>query len=674
MKTNNTTDYASMYANLSKACLFTGNCEEAQKFLNCALTALESSKSSQLRNSMQQNRENESRKKNNEDGLKDNKRSRAIDLFLRHRRAEIESEVESISHCLSALKSLHSLPLKCSQAQALKMGFLHTLSRVLHFGFNGFGDYDDSSYPVDNTLGIVPITSASSTTLLDGEMTPARALILAVKDKFGLDRVHEVAQPSMNTSDTLRADQLLSNKSTDLIMEECKREVTAKLSRSLVSDSGFIDFNELFRTVKSCSKSTASSAMDIASDEQEEEEDADEDEVVVDSLTNRLPVNMEICSGSGEWVVSHAASDLYHRSNKHDKRDKSAAAPPGLNPRALWLALELRCDRVYHTICRSVLENLVRHSQHVRESSVMDSAHAQSSPPEPLILGGLLNLAVIGGDASHILPNRIAPGSIANVYINHPEPPERTGGVGDSEGQHLLTQSFFTEIHRILSKEGKCTIVTDNLPYAKSLLQALGKTSVCAKKSSSRKKVYFTSMILPDTADGDLKSRVLEEEIVISTTQSLDTIGNERKKDVIQEAKIKMKRTDSDDSSEEDGGDEEDNVGYEDDYTYVNDEDVVPLNGNIKSVNNKLKQNAQSNNKNAPRETMKKSKMTQNVKKAKAYDGRESQAQLLQLWRGDSAEVDDTDGNGEDRASSYFDRMWERGQKKRRYFMVLKKG
>ena len=672
MKTNNTTDYASMYANLSKACLFTGKCEEAQKFLNCALTALESSKSSQLRNSMQQNRENENRKKNNEDGLKDNKRSKAIDLFLRHRRAEIESEVESISHCLSALKSLHSLPFKCSQAQALKIGFLHTLSRVLHFGFNGHGDYDDCSYPEDSGLGIVPFSSTSSTTVRDAEMTPASALILAVKDKFGLDRVHEVEQPSMKTSDSLRAGQLLSNKSTDLILEECRREVTAKLSRSLVSETGFIDFNELFRAVKSCSNPTASSPMDLGSDEQDE--DADKDEVVVDSLPNRLPVNMEICSGSGEWVVSHAASDLYHRSSKHDKRDKSAAAPPGLTPRALWLALELRCDRVYHTICRSVLENLVRYSQHVRESSVADSTHAKPFPPKPLVLGGLSNLAIIGGDASHILPNRIAPGSIANVYINHPEPPERTGGVGDSEGQHLLTQSFFTEIHRILSKEGKCTIVTDNLPYAKSLLQALGKTSICEKKSSSRRKVYFTSVILPDTADGDLKSRVLEEEIVISTTQSSEVTGNERKKDVMQKAKIKMKHTNSDDSSEEDEIDEDDNVEDEDDFTYINDEDVVPLNGNIKSINNKSKQNAQSHKKNPPRGSIKKSKMTQNVEKEKASDGRESQVQVLQLWRGDSAEIDDTDGNGDDRASSYFDRMWERGQKKRRYFMVLKKG
>ena len=39
----------------------------------------------------------------------------------------------------------------------------------------------------------------------------------------------------------------------------------------------------------------------------------------------------------------------------------------------------------------------------------------------------------------------------------------------------------------------------------------------------------------------------------------------------------------------------------------------------------------------------------------------------LELWRGDSE-----DGNGA-RSSSYFDRLWERGQKKRRWFIVLRK-
>jgi tRNA G46 methylase TrmB len=659
MKTNNTTDFASMYANLSKACLFTGKCAEAQKWLDCALTALESSKSSQLRNSMQQNRENESRKSNNEDGLKDAKRSKSIDLFLRHRRAEIESEVESISHCLSALRSLPSLRVKGAQEQALKIGFMHTLSRVLHFGFNGSGDHDDCCYPGDGDAHHVSAASTSAANPLIEEVMSSNALILAVKDKFGLDRVLETQSPGSNALETLHADH-------QLLFRECKDDVAAKLSRSVVKDTGFIDFNELFSTVKRSQSATSSSAMDVTVTSDEEDV-----EVETDIRENALPVNIEICSGSGEWVVSHAASDLYYRTGKH--------APSGASPRALWLALELRCDRVYHTICRSVLENIVRHSQHAGEASIADSGHVQSSPPPPLSLGGLPNLAVIGGDASHILPNRIAPGSIANVYINHPEPPERTGGVGDSEGQHLLTQSFFSEIHRILSNEGKCTIVTDNLPYAKSLLQALGKTAVTEAKSpsSSSGKVYFSSVSLP-SSDSDSKGRVLEDEVVISTSQSSSSTANQSKEDVKNKAKMEAKRSSSINSSDDDEDDDgdEDKVGNddEDDFTYINDEDAVPVNGDIKSVNNKTKLKAKKSQKNAPRGSIKRNKISQIASVESAHKGLESKIQVLQLWRGDSAEGNDDDNNGDDRASSYFDRMWERGQKKRRYFMVLQKG
>ena len=664
LKTSNTTDFASMYANLSKACLFTGKCEEAQKWLDCALTALEGSKSSQLRNSMQQNRENESRKNNNEDGLKDAKRSKSIDLFLRHRRAEIESEVESISHCLSALKSLPSLRLKGAQEQALKIGFMHTLSRVLHFGFNGSGDHDDCCYPGD--CDAHHASTASTSSALNEGVTSSNALILAVKDKFGLDRVLESPSAGINTSDTLYEHH-------QLLYRECKDDVAAKLSRSLVRDTGFIDFNEFFSTVKRPQSATSPSAMDVTGTSDEEDVEAE-----TDSKENALPVNIEICSGSGEWVVSHAASDLYYRTGKHDKRDTSPA-PAGASPRALWLALELRCDRVYHTICRSVLQNIVRHSQHAREASIADSVHIQSSPPLPLSLGGLPNLAVIGGDASHILPNRIAPGSIANVYINHPEPPERTGGVGDSEGQHLLTQSFFSEIHRILSNEGKCTIVTDNLPYAKSLLQALGKTAVSEAKSSSSlsRKVYFSSVSLASSVS-DSKGRVLEEEVVISTSQSSSGSANQRKEDV-KKAEVKAKRSNNINSSDDDDdGDDGEGNDDEDDFTYINDEDAVPVNGDIKSVINKAKAKAKveadSSQKKAPRGSIKRNEIKQNTIVESAQKGLESKIQVLQLWRGDSSDGNDDDGNGDDRASSYFDRMWERGQKKRRYFMVLQKG
>ena len=41
----------------------------------------------------------------------------------------------------------------------------------------------------------------------------------------------------------------------------------------------------------------------------------------------------------------------------------------------------------------------------------------------------------------------------------------------------------------------------------------------------------------------------------------------------------------------------------------------------------------------------------------------------LELWRGDSEDGD----TGAPASSSYFDRLWERGRKKRRWFMVLRK-
>ena len=51
-----------------------------------------------------------------------------------------------------------------------------------------------------------------------------------------------------------------------------------------------------------------------------------------------IPVKMEICSGTGDWIVAQAEREWQQGA------DKVAAAGPG---RALWVALELRQDRVY---------------------------------------------------------------------------------------------------------------------------------------------------------------------------------------------------------------------------------------------------------------------------------------------------------------------------------------
>lgn len=73
-----------------------------------------------------------------------------------------------------------------------------------------------------------------------------------------------------------------------------------------------------------------------------------------------------------------------------------------------------------------------------------------SSPSNALFHIGADNVCVIGGDATQVLPQRIPSSSLDYLFINHPEPPQQTGGL-DSQGKHLLTmvseRSFRGVIH-----------------------------------------------------------------------------------------------------------------------------------------------------------------------------------------------------------------------------------
>jgi pentatricopeptide repeat protein len=632
IKTNDTSDFASTYVNLSKASLFLGMIIDAEKWLGCAVAALEGSKSSQLRKSMQKNREDQNQIGTDGSGDKGGKRSRSIDLFLRHKRAEIESEVEVISDCLSVIRSTVSkqtMMAHHSPAVASRVGLFQALSRVLHFGFNGRGDFDRKA-DTEGTKSKKKLKTDSTS-----EVGLTTHLILALRDKFGLDRIqHDViTAPSDLTSSTA-------------LLKSMKNGVVLKMLRLISEDTGFIDFTELFKAV-----------------EREGKEDSNTEVNRVNLST--LPVNIEICSGSGEWVVAHAASDLYYTPPRADKRRQSAEGDSTLKPKALWLALELRCDRVYHTICRSVMENIVRHSQHMRQSrSDSSSTDTPATGPSPVSFGGLPNLAVIGGDASNILPNHIAPGSIANVYINHPEPPERTGGVGDSEGKHLLTKSFFNEIHRILGANGTCTIVTDNLPYAKSLLDALAKAAVIDAKSPSVTSKSFISVKFDSSRTDKI---VLEEQIVVSA-ESPSALDGITVKMEVQVASKSLRTAEGSSSGESSGDDSDsDSVGV----SYVNDEDFVASEGKSDIIRHK-----KASSKVDPKASISMTKSSVGGSRLEGSHGKaihleSSGGQALQLWRGDSAEVSINDDNTH--VSSYFDRMWERGQKKRRWFMVLKK-
>lgn len=117
-----------------------------------------------------------------------------------------------------------------------------------------------------------------------------------------------------------------------------------------------------------------------------------------------VEVRMEICSGSGEWIVEQARA-------QQQQRDRQC----GEGKKVLYVALELRADRAHHTLCQAVLRQTTD------------------------------NLAIIAGDASVVLPCLIRPSSVSTIFVNHPEPPERrSGGEEMSQGSHLLTG---TETH-----------------------------------------------------------------------------------------------------------------------------------------------------------------------------------------------------------------------------------
>ena len=164
---------------------------------------------------------------------------------------------------------------------------------------------------------------------------------------------------------------------------------------------------------------------------------------------NDKDIKLELCSGDGEWVVQHAYED---------------------RGRANWIACELRCDRSYHIYAKSVMQGVTN------------------------------NLAVLSGDASNIL-NRFGNESISQIFINHPEPPERSGD-HKSQGEHMLTWQFFQQMKRVLKSEDEdkhvLTIVTDNVKYAVMLANILNSESV----------QLFRSKVMSETSQRTIHSRV----------------------------------------------------------------------------------------------------------------------------------------------------------------------
>ena len=189
---------------------------------------------------------------------------------------------------------------------------------------------------------------------------------------------------------------------------------------------------------------------------------------------NELPCKLEVCSGTGEWVMEQARADA---------------------GRANWVAVEVRYDRVYQTLLRSLMANTTAKPPVKGIDTKADDAEAaddqgEKEPAMPVATPsvptsssrslGLDNLLIMGGDAMQVIPRHLPPGSVSCVCVNYPEPPQQTGSFSldfKSQGKHLLTDDFFEQAARVLVDGGYCTVVTDNKWYAQLLLRQLSKAS-----------------------------------------------------------------------------------------------------------------------------------------------------------------------------------------------------
>lgn len=133
-----------------------------------------------------------------------------------------------------------------------------------------------------------------------------------------------------------------------------------------------------------------------------------------DIFEKELPIKVEYCSGNGAWIASRAQRDPLHN----------------------WVAVERKFARV------KKIWSKVKNFQ-------------------------LSNLLAVCGEALKITHHYFPDSSVAEVFINFPDPwPKRRHAK-----YRLIQPPFIQELYRILQPEGKMMIVTDDPGYSKQVIK-----------------------------------------------------------------------------------------------------------------------------------------------------------------------------------------------------------
>jgi pentatricopeptide repeat protein len=462
--------------------LLRGDLQASRKWCDLAVDALKRTETATLKDSMLKRfQQSESAagsavgEKRAKGGADDD--SRSVALFLKHRRTELEGQLESVQEYLgftatrSGVGSSGAATDKLHAQHRARLVYLQCLSQVLHFGYDGRCDYD--SHQLSGAAVVLAQTEVASSsapssavdTILQESKQPhiAARLLLALRDKYGLDRCTLPALDNIvSGANSAEPNAVKLHKALKAGLKVAKTGAAAKVFAAVDADSGCINFPALFTPLSSNAEGVTSAGG------------------MTTEQLGALPVKLEICSGDGEWVVAQAGADWVTEAGI---RGAAAHAGAGVRqPKALWVALELRCDRIQHTLA---------HYRLSRPTIPLVSATSTAAHNNPAGADHALhNLAFLSGNAAKIIPERVATGSIAEIFINHPQPPDRvTGGGGahagsdKNQGSHLLTQDFLAQLLRVLKVDGTVTIVTDNQSYGKSLAASLA--SLPAQRYSS---------------------------------------------------------------------------------------------------------------------------------------------------------------------------------------------